>query len=327
MKHTHNPKEVMNYIAAHPDVGRTKIAKMFGINEQMAREYKRTVLMAAESKGITLQQPEKAFKEMLAEKGLTLAQVQEILSPREEKIVKIGVDGAREFSLGIVSDVHMCDKACAIDEFHDIYQRFDREGVRAVLNAGDIVAGNDVYKGQFVDLTQFGFTDQLNYTVNNYPRLKEKGVKTYAISGNHDMSFKVNNGAHFLSALADKRDDIVDCGDYDGNVEVGGIKIGLHHGDGGGSYAASYKLQKYIELIGAGQKPQIYVLGHYHISLYMFWRNIHCFHPGCFQKPNDFSVRKKLPNLISGWIIRLLVENDDHNTIRQIGMENISYYD
>ena len=325
MKHTHDPREVIKYITEHPEVGRTKIAKMFGINEQRAREYKRVALMSAEERGVDLKDAAQEFKDMLAEKGLTLDQIKEILTPRNDKIINIGVNGAREFAIGIVSDTHLCDKACAVSELHDIYSRFDKAGVSAVLHAGDIVAGDDVYKGQYVDLTHYGYGDQLSYLIKSYPKMKNN-IKTYLISGNHDLSFKVKNGAHITSALADKRHDIVFCGDYDARVDIGGIKIGMHHGDGGGSYALSYKLQKAIELIGGGQKPQIYILGHYHTAMYAMIRNVHCFLPGCFQRPNDFSVRKNLPNQISGWVIYLQVEDDDCNTIRKINMENICYY-
>jgi hypothetical protein len=58
----------------------------------------------------------------------------------------------------------------------------------------------------------------------------------------------------------------------------------------------------------------------------MFYRNIHAFLPGCFQLPNDFSVRKGLPNMISGWRVELEVADDKMNTIRSIKETNVAYY-
>jgi predicted phosphodiesterase len=90
--------------------------------------------------------------------------------------------------------------------------------------------------------------------------------------------------------------------------------------------AISYKLQKFVEKIGAGQKPQIYILGHYHAVLYMFYRNIHCFMPGCWQKPNNFSVRRGLPNMLGGWIVELEVADDKFSTITRITPRFVPYY-
>jgi predicted phosphodiesterase len=107
---------------------------------------------------------------------------------------------------------------------------------------------------------------------------------------------------------------------------LNGVRIGLHHGVGGPAYAESYKLQKYLEKIGGGQKPQIYILGQYHSALSMFCRNVFAFMPGCFQRPTDLSVRLGLPNTVGGWIVELEVENDKHHTIQTIKSEYVAYY-
>ena len=317
-------KQIMEWIAANPEAGRQRIAAQFSINETKARELKAAVVKKAELQGVKFAKPDKLLEELLNEKGLSLDQVKELLSPRQEQIATLNTNGST-FSVGICGDTHLGDKACAIDELHDLYRRYDEAGVVGVLHAGDIVAGNDVYKGQYNDLRVFGFTDQLQYAVDNYPILSN-GAKTYAISGNHDLSFKVGNGAHFLSALVQKRPDIVNCGDYDGRVDINGIRFALHHGDGGGAYAESYKLQKAVELLSPGDKPQVYVLGHYHTALYMFRRNIHCLTPGCTQWSNDFSIRKSLPNAVCGWIVNIEVLDDRQRTIRKFAPELVSYY-
>jgi predicted phosphodiesterase len=319
-------QQIMNWIAVNPKAGRDKIAKHFGIGVRLAEQLKHATLAIANDKGFNLQTAEEQITELLAERGITIEQLQEIIKPKLESITRIDTADSHEFTIGIVSDTHLCDKACAINELHDLYSKFSQAGCEAVAHSGDLVSGHEVYRGQINDLLKFGFNDQLDYACQNYPKMNN-GSKTYVISGNHDLSFKVSSGAHILSALADKRSDIIHCGDYDGTVEVNGIRIGLHHGDGGGAYAVSYKLQKAVEMQSAGRKPQIYVLGHYHTSLYMFCRNIHCFMPGCTQKPNDFSIRKNLPNTIGGWIVNVQVIKDQHNTIRKLGMEYVSYYD
>jgi hypothetical protein len=104
------------------------------------------------------------------------------------------------------------------------------------------------------------FTEHVNYCVENYP--KEEGVTTYFITGNHDLDYMKVAGVDVGKLISASRPDLKYLGQYDATIRLNGIYIGLHHGGGGASYAQSYKLQKYVERIGAGQKPQIYVLGH-----------------------------------------------------------------
>ena len=264
------------------------------------------------------------LQELLKAKGLTAKDLERLLQPKAVKIKVVNPRKTLNYKFGIVSDTHLCDKACAISELHDFYKKCEKEGIREVVHAGDVVAGSGrVYAGQPQDLSVFGFDDQLAYVAENYPKFKGK---TYFINGNHDLSYRIDVGANFGAALAKKRDDLVFVGDYDATVVLNGIKIGLHHGAGGASYATSYKLQKYLEKIGSGQKPQIYILGHYHTALSMFYRNIHAFLPGCFQKPNDFSVRLGLPNTIGGFIVEAEVADDKHHSILSLKSEFITYY-
>ena len=264
------------------------------------------------------------LQELLKSKGLTARDLERLLQPKPVKVKVKQPRRGKFYKFGIIGDTHICDKSCALTELHDFYKRCEKEGIKEILHAGDIVAGSGrVYPGQAQDLTVFGFDDQLEYVNKNYPRF---GGKTYFINGNHDLSYRIDAGANFGSALAHLRSDLVFLGDYDATVTLNGVKIGLHHGAGGASYATSYKLQKYLEKIGAGQKPQIYVLGHYHTTLSMFYRNIHAFLPGCFQKPNDFSVRLGLPNTVGGWIIEVEVDDDRYHTILSLKSQYVAYY-
>ena len=186
------------------------------------------------------------------------------------------------------------------------------------------MAGLNVYPSQINDLLCFGVDDHLKYTVENYPH--QEGITTYVCDGNHDLNYKKVAGVLALKHLSRVRPDIRYLGTYDATLILNGVKIGLHHGAGGPAYAESYKLQKYIEKIGAGQKPQIYCLAHYHSVLYMFYRNIHSFMPGSWQRPTDYSVRLGLPNMIGGWIIELEVADDKEHSITSISFRFIPYY-
>lgn len=261
---------------------------------------------------------------LLTKYGLKGSELEKLLEARIQRPRVYIARATTHYKFAVVSDTHLVDKACALSELHHFYQKCKNEGVTEIVHAGDLLAGQGVYPGQLNDLLCFGADAHLNYAYENYPFVPE--IKTYCISGNHDFDYHKSGGINILEHLSQRRADIIYLGIYDATVVLNGIKIGLHHGAGGPAYAESYKIQKYIEKVGGGQKPQIYVLGHYHGSFYMFYRNIHALLPGCWQKPNDFSVRHGFPNMIGGWIIDLSVANDRHSTITDISTKFVAFY-
>lgn len=313
--------EIIKFIKDNPEAGRRVIAKEFGISERKALEIKRKIYPDIGKPQVT----RKEVMQYLKERGLSEDSINEFLVPQRYSPRIIGNTDIREFKIGIIGDTHLCDKACALDELHNFYEYCSKLGIQHIVNAGDVTAGISVYRGQEFDLVAHGFDDQLNYVSKYYPKID--GITTHTISGNHDMSFKVKAGVNFIEALSKERDDIKWIGDYSADLSINGVSIKLQHGDAGNAYALSYRAQKFIEKMGAGQKPQIYVLGHYHAAMTMFYRNIHAYLPGCWQRPNDFSVRKGLPNMIGGYITHIKVEDDSHNTIKSINNELVAYYD
>lgn len=316
-----NHKEIIEYIRSNPEVGRRNLAKIFGISQYTAEKLKKECVPEQyEKKSIT----EKDVAKFLKERGLSEKSVIELLTPNQYSPRIIGNESIKEFSIGIIGDTHLCDKQCALDELYDYYGKCKNAGVKHIIHAGDLTAGIRVYPGQEFDLTYHGFSEQLKHVIESYPQID--GITTHVISGNHDLSFKQHAGASFVEEVSNKRNDIEWVGDYAANISINGISIRLHHGDGGVGYAASYRLQRNVEAFESGEKPQIYVLGHYHRTLAMFIRNVHSYMPGCWQRPTDFSIRKGLPNQICGYIAHVKTLNDNRNSIRSISSEIITYY-
>ena len=125
---------------------------------------------------------ERAILDLLKRKGVTQPQLESLLESKERVIQVRQKRRTRKFKFGIVSDTHLIDRSCALDELHDFYKRCKREGVKDVVHAGDILSGMNVYKGQIVDLLRFGVDEHIEYGLMNYP--KEDGIKTYFITGN-----------------------------------------------------------------------------------------------------------------------------------------------
>lgn len=232
-------------------------------------------------------------------------------------------DWVKEFEIWVVSDTHLWAKTCALSELHHFYKTCKERWITDILHAGDLSDwGWKVYPWQLSELAVFGYDDMLEYLKDNYP--KQDWIKTHFILGNHDEDFLKHWWANIGKALSMVREDMNYLGFYDANVIVNWVKIGLHHWAGGWSYAQSYKIQKYVETLTGERKPQLYILGHYHWSLFMSMRNIHCLLPACFQKPNNFSVRLNLPNIIGWYIIKIKLT--DKNEVREITPVFLPYY-
>lgn len=319
-------EKIIKYIRKNPNIGRDKIAKMFKISDRMAGNLKWSASNQYPTSNVFPEITDKDVAHFLkTQKGLSVDSVLELLSPEKSVINNFGDYKTHEFTVGLIADTHNNDKACALDELHDFYKQCKKAGVKHVLHSGDITAGVGVYRGQEFDLTHHGFNDQLNNLIETYPKID--GITTHVISGNHDESFTTKAGANFVESLSLKRDDVNFLGVYAAQIVINGVTFGLQHGESGNCVQVSYKAQKYIDRMGAGTKPQVWSLGHYHTALSMLYRNIHVYMPGCFQKPNNFSMRKGLPNMIGGYIVHLKVADDEHRSIKSIKSELIAYYD
>ena len=158
----------------------------------------------------------------------------------------------------------------------------------------------------------------------NYP----KGIPTWMISGNHDESLTASSGIEIVKEIAKEREDITYLGRYSANVMLqhGSTTVNMHHAAGGVAYALSYKMQKYIESMAPDEKPQVYLLGHYHTTLQMFLRNIHGVQLGCFQAQTPYLKRKKLDPSIGGHIIEYEVNATDGWTLKAFRAWFIPFY-
>jgi hypothetical protein len=85
-----------------------------------------------------------------------------------------------------------------------------------------------------------------------------------------------------------------------------GVHVYLAHGKGSMSYARSYKMQRRIEQFAPQEKPEVYLLGHYHVTdhLYMY-RNVFGLLQGCFQSQTDYLKENGLYPEIGGFIVTI----------------------
>lgn len=194
----------------------------------------------------------------------------------------------KPFKVGVISDTHLGSEHQQITLLAETYRYFKKEGITQVFHCGDVVEGNGrLYKGQIYEMFLHGEEAMVDYTVKNYP--KQEGITTYVIGGSHDYSFYKEGGADVLKQIADKRDDIKYLGISGATINIGKIKFYLMHPDGGVPYARSYRIQKTVENFPGGQKPNILLAGHLHITCELpCYRNVACFQLPCFQTQTQY---------------------------------------
>ena len=254
------------------------------------------------------------MKKLLTELGISESQLRKILAGRtaKPKVIRKNISNTT-FDVGVVSDTHFCSIHEKLDELHTMYAIFKKVGITEVMNCGDLVAGWKIYKGQENEVHTFGARNQAQYVIDHYPHVK--GITTYFITGNHDLSWWNLAGIDIGEIIAEKRSDMVYLGQYAGEIEIAGIRFKLLHPDGGGAYALSYRAQKIAEQIPSGEKPHVLLFGHWHTSHYFFYRLMHILNAGCFEGQSTFLLRKGINPTIGGWSLEIRIGQDKKKTI------------
>lgn len=207
--------------------------------------------------------------------------------------------------LGVVSCTHFGSRYQQLTALREFYRVCSHREIPIIANCGDVHEGDGKqHKGQLYEMFIMGWDNQLDYSIENYPR--EEGITTYLIDGSHDYSFFKTEGASICKALAKERDDIDYLGAFSAYLDIEGISIHMMHGSGGVAYARSYKMQKIIENYAPEQKPNVTLLGHYHVPNYLpSYRNVEGFQLGCMQAQTPYLKSKGLGPIVCGLILEI----------------------
>jgi len=236
----------------------------------------------------------------------------EKMPPTSDRITRSLLDGD-EVTVAIVSDTHLGSREEALEALHVFYDEVAARGITEVWHAGDLVAGVDIYRGQMASGVLPGlhtYRDQVDYAVDNYPQ--RDGIRTMIIAGNHDVEGAAGRiGADPVAAVCHRRQDMTYLGAYTGTIELpNGAYATMVHGRGGGSYALSYKPQKYVESLPPGRKPALLIFGHWHVSGMFRHRYVPCLLAGCWEWQTDLLVRLGLQPDVGGWIVTMRLADD-----------------
>lgn len=249
--------------------------------------------------------------------------LRKVAVPEDENIHDAAWKGNKIVRFGLCGDKQFNSKYTQITHMNTLYDIYEREGIKNVYDLGDIDEGERMRQGHQYECYNQGADDHVDEIVKNHPY--RKGVKTYFITGNHDHSLIKLAGYDIGTAIANKRVDMVYLGQSYATINLTpNCILELRHPIDGTAYAISYKIQKMVESISGGEKPNMLAIGHYHKAEYLFYRNVHCFQTGCIQAQTPWMKGKSIAAMMGGWIIE--VEVDKEGTITRLKSEFFPFY-
>jgi UDP-2,3-diacylglucosamine pyrophosphatase LpxH len=248
--------------------------------------------------------------------------ISNIVVPADNRVNKEW-KGEKIIRFGLMGDTQINSKFTQLTHLHKFYDICLYEGIDTVYHTGDIDEGEQMRIGHQYECYEQGSDDHIKEIVKVYP--KRSGITTHFITGNHDASIIKRCGYDIGYPIASQRDDMVYLGQSSAIINLTpNCTLELRHPIDGTAYAISYKMQKLIESLSGGEKPNILAVGHYHKAEYILYRNVHCFQTGCFQAQTPFMKGKQIAAFMGGWIVEVRV--NDEGTITGIKQEYIPFY-
>jgi hypothetical protein len=238
------------------------------------------------------------------------------LSDVQGKVRKV-VSKGNTFVFGLFGDTQTGSIYSAPECWKAWAEHAKARGATALYHTGDVLDGHRIYKGQEFELRDVGMERQLERLVKDAP---DVGIPVEFIVGNHDLSLKHLAGVNIGKAIEERMLKAGQkwkfLGEETGYVEVmtpiGKIfRLRLLHPGGGSSYAISYRLQKIIESLEGGTKPDMLAVGHYHkAEMLPNYRNVCGIQTGAFQWQSPFMARMGLAAHVGGWIVEVTTGAD-----------------
>ena len=235
--------------------------------------------------------------------------------PKNQDIYEVPYN-LEHLRLLLISDTHLCSKYDRLDILRYLYDKAEDRGVKHILHSGDFTDGRSTRPEHVYELKELSYDGQVQYCIEKYPKFSGQ---TYVIQGNHDDWWYKSTGSEIVKSIAKDREDIVYLGPDVADMRIGKLKIRLFHGAGGGAYAKSYKLQKYLDAIPMEERPDILQTGHIHQSFYMKQDKTHCFQTSCLEDQTPYCRGMGLGNDKSCWWLD--IDFDDKGNIHSITPE------
>ena len=293
--------EVVAQYLIHGD----KAADIMGIKENTLRRY----LRRGKTLGLDIERG-KILSDI--ESNYSRSELQAIAKgskvlPGQLVVPVVEFEGERT-RIGVMGDIHFGSKYCLYELVDKAFKEFEKEDCDIVVQCGDLTEGMSNRPGQIYELDHLGYHEQKKIAIEYMSRCP---YPLYMIDGNHDRWFIKSNGALIVPDICDAIEHATFLGHDEGSISLGGVaELRLWHGEDGSSYAVSYRIQKIVESLTGGQKPNVMMFGHVHKSMYLYDRHIHCYSAGAFQRQTSWMRGKRLASHTGFWIVDIYVNKD-----------------
>lgn len=282
---------IQKVVAVLLSEGKETTLKQFGLSEETFNRYMRLA---------------KEYDIQTVDKGKLIAQIMQNYSDREieaiakggrivpgySKVPIISFEGQR-IRVGAITDTHIGSVDFHEERLYQAFDEFHKEKIDFIVHAGDVLEGMSNRPGHVYELNQIGYAKQKEYAVQCLGQWKDTDI--YAISGNHDRWYVKSSGANALEDISKELPNFHFLGHDEGEISLKGKAVlDLWHGEDGNSYALSYRLQKILESLTGGQKPNAMIAGHVHKYVNIFERHVLCTSVGCIQSQTRWMRSKRI---------------------------------
>jgi len=86
-------------------------------------------------------------------------------------------------------------------------------------------------------------------------------------------------------------------------------------------------MQKYIESISSGKKPNVLLEGHFHKSQQMFYRNVFGFDVGALQEQSPFMKKIGTPAHLGYWILDVNMHKGKEKGVERVNSQFVPFYE
>jgi predicted phosphodiesterase len=212
--------------------------------------------------------------------------------PGYGKVPIIAFEGER-IRVGAMTDTHIGSNKMPPERIYQAFDEFRKSKVDFITHSGDVTEGMSNRTGHVYELSDIGYASQKSASVDIFKQWTDTDI--YAIDGNHDRWFIKSNGAKIVEDISKEVSNFHFIGHDEGDISLKGkATLKLWHGEDGNSYALSYRLQKILESLTGGEKPNAMLCGHTHKFVDIFERHVFCTSIGSMQSQTPWMRGKRI---------------------------------
>ena len=284
-------EKLQKIVSVFQSEGKQAVFAQFNLSEETFNRY----IREAKKRGISTSDKGKLVSQILqnySEKELEAIAKGGRIVPGYGKVPIISFEGQR-IRVGAFTDTHIGSNKMPPDRIFQAFEEFKKEKVDFVTHSGDVTEGMSNRPGHIYELTDLGYANQKKSSVDIFSQWTETDI--YAIDGNHDRWFIKSNGAKIVEDIAKEVPNFHFIGHDEGDISLNGkATLKLWHGEDGNSYALSYRLQKILESLTGGEKPNAMLCGHTHKYVDIFERHVFCTSIGSMQSQTSWMRGKRI---------------------------------